>query len=79
MVLIVLATSDKRDGKWSLVTRGVCEEFMVRAGKFGKAFSNPPASTCPGHRWHPTIDPEAAKVLMDEMIAESKVEMFFHS
>ena len=79
MVLIVLATSDKRDGKWSLVTRGVCEEFMLRAGKLGKAFSNPPQSSCPGHRWHPTIDPEAAKVLMDEMIAESKVEMFFHS
>ncbi len=79
MVLIVLATSDKRDGKWRLVTRGVCEEFMERAGKLGKAFSNPPQSSCPGHRWHPTIDPEAAKVLMDEMIAESKVEMFFHS
>lgn len=79
MVLIVLATSDKRDGKWRLVTRGVCEEFMVRAGKLGKAFSNPPQSSCPGHRWHPTIDPEAAKVLMDTMIAESKVEMFFHS
>ena len=79
MVLIVLATSMKQDGKWSLVTRGVCEEFMTRAGKFGKAFANPPESPCPAHRWQPTIDPEAAKVLMDEMVAESKVEMFFHS
>jgi hypothetical protein len=31
------------------------------------------------HHWQPTIDPEGAKFLMDEMIAESKVEMFFHS
>ena len=78
MVLIVLATSAKEDGKWRLVTRGVCGEFMERAGKFGKAFSNPPTNTCPGRMWLPTIDPEAAKYLMDQMVAESKVEMFFH-
>ena len=34
MVLIVLATSDKRDGKWSLVTRGVCEEFEAKVEMF---------------------------------------------
>jgi hypothetical protein len=79
MVLIVLATSRVQDGTWSLVTRGVCEEFMVRAGKYGSDFSNPPTSSCPKGRWHPTVDPECAKVVMDEMIAESGVEMFFHS
>jgi len=79
MVLIVLATCAKNDGNWNLVTRGVCEEFMLRAGKFGNIFCNPPEPACPKQQWLPTIDPEAAKVIMDEMIAENKVEMFFHS
>ena len=80
MVLIMLATSRNTGGKWDLVTRGICEEFMVRAGRFGKDFSNPPENTCPRDRWHPTVDPEAAKYLMDEMVAEQKknLEMFFH-
>ena len=80
MVLVMLSTSRRTDGKWNLVTRGVCEEFMVRAGKYGKDFSNPPANTCPGAHWQPTVDPEWAKVLMDTMVAEQKgVTMFFHS
>jgi len=79
MVLLVLATSRKTGDKWELVTRGVCEELMVRAGKFGTDFSSQPEDTCPKKMWIPTIDPECAKVIMDDMIAESKVEMFFHS
>ena len=81
MVLIVLATSARHDGKWHLVTDGVCGDFMRRAGKYGKEFSNPPKPEMayPKSVWLPTIDPEWAKVLMDEMIAERKVEMFFHS
>lgn len=80
MVLIVLATSlrDRASGKWSLVTRGICEEFMQRAGAFGTDFCRPAANTCPKNQWLPTIDPECAKYLMDEMVAESKVDMFFH-
>ena len=78
MVLKMLSTSRKHDGKWSLVTRGVCEEFMNRAGRFGKDFSNHPENTCPASHWQPTVDPECAKYLMDEMIAENKVDMFFH-
>ncbi len=79
MVLIVLATSRKEDGRWSLVTRGVCEEFMMRAEKFGRDFCHPSHEVISSRMWQPTIDPECAKVIMDEMIAESKVEMFFHS
>ena len=79
MVLIMLATSRKTDGKWDLVTRGVCGEFMTRVGKFGTTFSSQPENTCPKHHWLPTVDPEAAKFLMDEMVAEAKnLEMFFH-
>ncbi len=79
MVLIVLATSRKEDGKWSLVTRGVCEEFMMRAETYGKDFCHPSHHALLQRMWHPTIDPECAKVIMDDMIAEAKVEMFFHS
>jgi len=80
MVLIMLSTSRREEsGKWTLVTRGVCEEFMDRSCKYGKSFSSPPASTLPNHMWQPTVDPEWAKVLMDEMVAEAGIEMFFHS
>ena len=79
MVLLVLATCANRGGKWDLVTRGVCEELMLRAGKLGKTFCSLPEPAYPQKHWQPTIDPEAAKVIMDEMIAENKVEMFFHS
>ena len=61
MVLIVLATSQNADGKWRVVTKGVCEEFMNRAGGYGTNFCNPAKSTCPDRLWHPTIDPECAK------------------
>lgn len=80
MVLIMLSTSRREEsGKWTLVTRGVCEEFMERSGKYGKDFSNPPASTLPDNMWQPTVDPEWAKVLMDEMVTEAGVSLFFHS
>ena len=79
MVLVMLATSRVEDGKWTLVTRGVCGEFMERAGKFGRDFSSSPTCTCPKAHWQPTVDPECAKVLMDDMIAEQKnISMFFH-
>lgn len=79
MVLILLATCRQEAGKWSLVTRGLVEEFMVRAGAHGTTFSSQPTNTCPKSHWLPTVDPEWAKVLMDRMIAEAGVEMFFHS
>ena len=80
MVLIVLCTSQKTGPRsWNLVTRGICSEFMTRCGTYGGNFSSLPSDTTPGRWWEPTIDPECAKYVMDRMIAESKVEMFFHS
>ena len=79
MVLVMLATSRQEDGKWSLVTRGICEEFMHRAGAYGKTFCSPSEDTSPRRHWQPTVDPECAKFLMDTMVTESKVEVFFHS
>lgn len=80
MVLTVVATSRRKErGGWDLVSKGVCEEFMLRAGRFGPHFASPPSPPSSGRAWQPTIDPECAKVLMDEMIAEAGVEMFFHA
>lgn len=78
MVLIMLATCRNDGGSWQLVTKGICNEFMVRAGKFGKDFSSQPENTCPKRHWLPTVDPECAKYIMDEMIREANVDMFFH-
>ena len=76
MVLIMLATSIRRDGgQWDLVTRGICEEFMLRAQAMGKYASTGRTS---GH-WQPTVDPEAAKYLMDRMVEENGVELFLHA
>lgn len=78
MVLILLATSRREaSGEWTLVTRGICEEFMNRAAALGADVSTKRPSS--RQHWQPTIDPEGAKYLMDKMVAESGVEMFFHS
>ena len=78
MVLIMLATSVLRaNGEWDLVTRGICEEFMLRARQLG-SFASTGAVSKTAH-WQPTVDPEAAKYLMDTMITEAGVEMFFHA
>ena len=80
MVLIMLCTSQKTDGGWKLATKGICEEFMDRAMAMGPHVAAVRSGKGKGEcHWQPTVDPEGAKYLMDRMIAESKVEMFFHS
>ena len=81
MVLIMLATSRREspDGRWTLVTRGICEEFMKRARALGADVSNRDPEPTSSRHIQPTVDPEGAKYLMDEMVAEAKVDMFFHS
>ena len=77
MVLIMLSSSVPEGGKFKLVTRGICEEFMLRAQAMGPyASTGKVADTA---HWQPTIDPEAAKYLMDTMCAEAGVETFFHA
>jgi len=78
MVLLLLAIGVKEDGKYRQVVQGVCGEFMERLKKMPNGISNRPWYTRDG-LWQPDVDPEAAKVLMDEMIAEAKVEMIFHA
>ena len=80
MVLIMLSTSRKESGGgWTLVTKGICEEFMNRAVALGPKVASRRARGKDGGHWQPTVDPEAAKYLMDTMIAEAGVEMFFHA
>ena len=79
MVLFLMCTSRRTASDRELVVRGVCEDFMRRCGAYGKDFCNPPGNGGGAKGWTPTVDPECAKVVMDRMIAEAKVEMFFHS
>ena len=80
MVLIMLATGRKEEsGKWTFVTRGICEEFMKRARALGADVCNSIPTGTDDRHVQPTVDPEGAKYLMDTMVAEAGVEMFFHS
>ena len=77
MVLIVLATSERRGAEYEFVTRGICREFIDRAIALGPNACRPRPNR--PSNWQPTIDAEAAKVLMDRMVKESGIDMFFHS
>lgn len=77
LVLIFVGTGVMVDGKFRFCTRGFCEEFIERLEKMGPGCITP--RPAPGKVWHPTADPEATKVLMDEMVREAGVETFFHS
>ena len=76
MVLIMLCTSYLVDGKYRLVTKGLTEEFARRARALGPHVCTPPVP--PNRHWQPTVDPEGAKYLMDRMVEEEKIDMFFH-
>ena len=82
MVLLMLCTSIKEDGKYRLVTAGLTREFAERAkalGPYAYLESRAGETDRTKRHWQPTVDPEAAKYLMDRMVEESKIDMFFHS
>ena len=79
MVLIMLCTSQRLEGKrWRLVTRGLAEEFADRSIALGGYVCKPRPKEIEKVHWQPTVDPEGAKYLMDVMVAEEKIDMFFH-
>ncbi len=78
MVLIVLCTSAREDGRWRLVARGLTEEFADRAIALGAHICKERPKDLGARHWQPTIDPEGAKYLMDRMVEEEKISMFFH-
>ncbi len=74
MVLIVIGTGERVNGEFRLVTRGLCEEFLRRLETLGDG-----AIVCRDPKvYQPTVDPEAAKVLLDDMVQEAGVDLFFH-
>ena len=81
MVLIMLCTSIREDKKYRIVTDGLVREFTDRAKALG-GYAYQESRIGDGDRtsyhWQPTVDPEAAKYLMDRMVAEQKIDMFFH-
>ena len=82
MVLIMLCTSVREDGKYRLVTDGITREFAERAkslGPYAYLESRRGVTDRTAAHWQPTVDPEAAKYLMDRMVEEAKIDMFFHS
>ncbi len=80
MVLIMLCTSERLPGnRWRLVTRGLAEEFADRAIQLGANVCRPRPADLSRTHWQPTVDPEGAKYLMDTMVAEEKIDMFFHA
>ena len=78
LVLIVIGTAEgKRGGEQRLVTRGICEEFIGKCRDIGSNAYHLDQRHGPNQ---PTIDPEAAKVVMDRLLrAEKNLEVFFHS
>ena len=80
MVLLVMCTSAKGpDGKYRFVTKGVCDEFIRRCEALNGSVPSVSERHPESSYWEPTIDPEAAKYVMDQMIAEAGVEMYFHA
>ena len=73
LVLLVYPTHATENGVRTKVVRGVGDELLSRIAKFPDAATNYAAG-----KPDPTTDPEITKLVMDEMIAEAGVKMFFH-
>jgi ribulose 1,5-bisphosphate synthetase/thiazole synthase len=73
LVLLVYPTHAIENGVKTKVVRGVGDELLGRIARFPEAATNYAAG-----KPDPTTDPEVTKVVMDEMIQEAGVKMFFH-
>ena len=73
LVLLVYPTHAVENGVRTKVVRGVGDELLGRIARYPEAATNY-AEGSPD----PTTDPEVTKVVMDEMVAEAGVKMFFH-
>ncbi|MBM4017287.1 MAG: FAD-dependent oxidoreductase [Planctomycetes bacterium] len=73
MVLLVIGTHVKDGAGKKKVVRGLGDELLERLKKIDGAIINQD----PGAH-NPTADPEATKFIMDEMVREAGVDVFFH-
>jgi hypothetical protein len=74
IVLIVLATHEKKDNETIQTLRGIGGELLDRHAKVSGCITYRDA-----RKVNPTTDPEATKYFMDEMIAESGTSVLLHS
>jgi len=73
LVLLVIGTHARDGGTRKKVVRGVGDELLERLTRIDGGIIN----QGPG-RYNPTVDPEATKYLMDEMLREAGVHVFLH-
>jgi ribulose 1,5-bisphosphate synthetase/thiazole synthase len=73
LVLLVYPTHATENGVLTKVVRGVGDELLGRIARFPDGATNYAAG-----KPDPTTDPEITKLVMDEMIQEAGVKMFFH-
>lgn len=76
-VLVVIGTGVRENNRFKMVTRGVCSELLTRLQQLGDQAIIP--SYKEGDNYQPTTDPEATKMMMDQMLIEAKVDVFFHA
>ncbi len=74
LVLLVYPTHATENGVRTKVVRGVGDELLGRIARYPDGATNYAAG-----KPDPTTDPEITKLVMDEMIQEAGVKMFFHS
>lgn len=73
LVLLVISTHAKENGQLVNVCRGVGGELLDRLKKLDGGIINHEEG-----KHNPTVDPEAAKFMMDEMVREAGVKVFLH-
>jgi ribulose 1,5-bisphosphate synthetase/thiazole synthase len=73
LVLLVYPTHATENGVLTRVVRGVGDELLGRIARHPEAATNYAAG-----KPDPTTDPEITKLVMDEMVQEAGVRMFFH-
>ncbi len=74
MVLLVMGTHAQVDGKLKKTLRGIGDELLERLARVPGGIVGQVEG-----RFNPTVDPEATKFVMDEMIAEAGVQVLLHS
>lgn len=73
LVLLVISTHAQEQGQLTQVVRGIGGELLARLAKVDGGIVNRGDT-----KFNPTSDPEATKFMMDEMVREAGVKMFFH-
>jgi len=73
LVLLVYPTHAVENGVRTKVVRGMGDELLGRIARYPEA-----ATHFADGKPDPTTDPEVTKVVMDEMVQEAGVKMFFH-